>query len=207
MHIALRLSDGQVSAATVDRSTMNLTLFRSRKVPGDPGDRGASMVEFAIVVPVFIAVIMAIIDFSGAIFARNELGAGAANGARQGTIAEQAEGADAAILKQIRTSTDLMVNATVNRVVVYAATSTEEPPSQACQTGSGDPSCVIYSGQALQATSPDCPKGAWCADRRFSNDLIGVWISAEYRPITGLTPIRFTWDDQAVALIEPQVQR
>lgn len=166
------------------------------------------MVEFAIVVPVFIAVIMAIIDFSGAVFARNELGAGAADGARQGTIAEQADEADAAILEQVRNRTDLMINGTLKRVVIYKAVSTNDPPTPACQTGSGDPSCVIYTGQALGADGvPSCPTGAWCFDRREPDDLIGVWIAADYKPITGLTPISFSWEDQAVALIEPRVQR
>lgn len=51
------------------------------------GERGANLVEFALVVPIFLLLVMGIIDFSIAFNDYNRVRSGVAEGARQGVVA------------------------------------------------------------------------------------------------------------------------
>jgi hypothetical protein len=61
--------------------------FARRRGSGNTNERGASLVEFALVVPIFLLLVMGIIDFSIAFNDYNRVRSGVAEGARQGVVA------------------------------------------------------------------------------------------------------------------------
>jgi Flp pilus assembly protein TadG len=58
----------------------------SRRLAETPGRRGQAMVEFAIVLPIFILLLVGIIDGGRVIFANNQLAEIAREGARYGSV-------------------------------------------------------------------------------------------------------------------------
>ncbi len=40
---------------------------------------------------------------------------------------------------------------------------------------------------------------------RRGDDLLGVWVDAEYDGLSGITPLVFDWDDRAIVLVEPEI--
>lgn len=165
------------------------------------------MVEFALVAPLFFFLIMALIDGSTALMATNGMEAAVANAARRGAISEQGTDIDRNILAEIDNRFNGLVGVEIERIVVYSAESFDAVPSQACQTGGGDQTCVVY-GPADVGTAPDCDAAAyWCSAERDPGELAGVWVVSRYRSISGLTPISFRWTDAAQAIIEPEVVR
>lgn len=87
-----------------------MTILRHR-----PRPRGQALVEFAIVLPIFILVLVGIIDGGRVIFAGNSLSEAAREGARWGSV--QGRSADAASRTLIQTETILRLNGAPNPIV------------------------------------------------------------------------------------------
>ncbi|MGI9624373.1 MAG: TadE family protein [Acidimicrobiales bacterium] len=60
---------------------------RSLSAPAQRAERGANLVEFALVVPIFLLLVMGIIDFSMAFNDYNRVRSGVAEATRQGVVA------------------------------------------------------------------------------------------------------------------------
>ncbi|MCP4436162.1 MAG: pilus assembly protein [Actinomycetia bacterium] len=80
-----------------------------------PCERGAQLVEFALVVPIFLLLVLGIIDFSVAFNDYNSVRAGVSEGARQGVVANFADGGC------VGTSSQQLACLTRNRIGLDAA--------------------------------------------------------------------------------------
>ena len=80
-----------------------------------PDERGAQLVEFALVVPIFLLLIMGIVDFSVAFNDYNSVRSGVSEGTRQGVVANFADGGCSG------TSSQQLACLTKNRIGLDAA--------------------------------------------------------------------------------------
>ncbi|MFV0524742.1 MAG: TadE/TadG family type IV pilus assembly protein [Acidimicrobiales bacterium] len=177
--------------------------------PGSrPGrERGASLVEFAIVGPLFLLLIFALIDLAIGVFSLNASEAAAANAVRVGAIARDTPDADDRIIEAFKSTGSLGIGVKVNRLVVYRPETDRDGPSAACRAGTNETGCDVYGGSRLANPGSLCRTGGggWCPAERVGGELIGVWFEVEYGGLSGIIPVRWRRDGYAVARIEPDV--
>ena len=158
-------------------------------------ERGAAMVEFALVSVILFTIIFGLIEGGLLVRARNALNNSADEGARRGAIAGSAENADWQILRQLRARGTLAAT-DVNYVVVYRATASDAEPTPACAAGTPvNGECNIYeeSDFGVAEGAFDCGDanldGSWCPGSRAQDGVIeylGVYIDATHSGITGV---------------------
>ena len=165
-------------------------------------ERGASLVEFALVMPLLAFIIFGILDVGFGMQARESVSLSLSDAAREGTVARSAADADATILASIAQRIDTAVGVEVNRIVIYEADGILSEPSDNCKNGTAELGCNVYD--SLTAPAAACG-GGWCPVDREADDLLGVWISAQYTTITDYSPFDLTWTDHAVAIVEPEI--
>jgi Flp pilus assembly protein TadG len=152
-------------------------------------DRGAALVEAALITPVIMAMILMVVEVGMLLFSDLTVTNAAGDGARVAIVARNAEDADAQILARIKRSTTGLARAQIERIVIYQASSLESAPPAACTTGAAVSSpvnhCSVYTPADLDKTYQFLTCG-WCPEERNETDLIGVWIRMNYRSVTGL---------------------
>jgi hypothetical protein len=152
-------------------------------------ERGATMVEGALVIPLVLLLIFAIIW--GALLYRTVLTANhaAASGARASSVAANSVDADFQILDALKPSLNAVNKSAIKRIVVYPATTFSDTPSAAClASGTG---CNIYSAADLNKPDPTSAS-QWPGDAGFpatgrsvsgaDTSLVGVYV--ELKPGT-----------------------
>ena len=102
-------------------------MIQKRK-PNEKGERGASLLEFAIAATVFLTVLFAIVEFGRALWVHNALTDAARRGARYAVLHKSAEIED------------------VKKVVVYGDLTETTPILENLTTGNVD---VVYNGFKL----------------------------------------------------------
>ena len=178
---------------------MKAFLTRFRRSSRKDSERGASLVEFALVAPLFFLLVFGMIEGAALFFARNTIGLAASDAVREASLASNATDED--VLSVIARAEDNAFGSNITRVILFRAEDEKAEPSSACLTGGGDSDCVVYDGSVLGSTTfPACTAG-WC--NRSNPDGIGVWIVADYDGLTGLNPFPISWTVQKFALIEP----
>lgn len=168
------------------------------------GDRGAVLIEFALVLPVLVLLVLGIFEFGNAWRQVGTIERATQSGGR--TVSSQANGryADYETLRAIDAATSGLTGMEVTRVVVYNATGGDGTVPASCLNSSQSGLCNRYTGSVLDSpslasfpggssASPSCAGGvdsAWCPVSRnrtgSSPHRIGVHITAEYTPVTGL---------------------
>lgn len=131
-----------------------------------------------------------------------------ADAAREAAIAAADPGADVVVLDEIAARWDDTVGVEVVRVVVFNAPQLDAVPSASCRSGVVEPGCNVYATADVRARPTVCTPslaGGWCPADRRPDDLVGVWVEARFDSLSGATPIGFTWDDAAVAVVEPEI--
>lgn len=183
------------------------------------------MVEFALVLPVLVLLVLGVFEYGNAWRQTNSIERAAQQGGR--TVSSQANGryADYEALRAIDSAMASTSGMNVTRVVIFNATGgTGEVPTS-CLSGSQSGLCNTYTGAVLTSASlasfpggsvasPSCAGGvdaAWCPIGRnrtgSSPDRIGVHITAQYTPVTGLlSDIGVTIERTTVYQIEPCAQ-
>ncbi len=176
-------------------------------------ERGAVLVESALVVPLVMLLIFAVI-WGGFVF-RTYLTVdhAASTGARSATIAGNEPDADYQILQKIRPDLTALGKSSLQRIIVYPATKFEQPPSAAClASGTG---CNTYDSTDFnRPSSAFSVGGAYTKDDKFSSStrsvtagttsFVGIYIEA--KPLAGGMglPAPETLAQFKVLKIEPQ---
>ena len=184
-----------------------------RRSIGRKRERGAALVEAAIVTPAFFALIFGILEI-GLLF-RNSLTTnnGAVQGARAASVRGQAEDADYLIIRSVEHGLEAMDLQNLEMLVVFRATGPDSVVPTACLTASQTynpsnptaPACNRYTPADFFAEIEDpvtgnptgnfgCGGSAidrfWCPDDRETSlsagtDYIGIYIETNHQFISG----------------------
>jgi Flp pilus assembly protein TadG len=121
------------------------------------GDRGSLLPEFALAAPLMVFMLLGIYEFGMGYRERINLTSAVRSAARQATNLGEARQADYEALQGYRSTMARAKNITVNKVVIYKATSGGAPTDASCfslaalTNGNGvDNHCNIYSNNQLQ---------------------------------------------------------
>ncbi len=175
-------------------------------------ERGAAIVEAVLVTPLFLALVLGIIELGPFYMNWNAIHSASREGARVGSVAGTDPKADKQVLDDIAKRRRLSL-ARLNYVIIFqAATPTDQPPG-ACVTaaataGTGVPNvCNIYYPADFSRPASDFGTGTvTAADANWSAldrvdwsdgppDLIGVHLSTRHDTLTGIIPsatLRYT---------------
>jgi Flp pilus assembly protein TadG len=197
-----------------------------------PSDRGAVMIEFALIATLLFLLLSAVIDFGLAWRRSNEVAGTLRSAARVQAGLGNDGAADYQALFSLNSGVAEIGNANVERVIVYHSTSADGSVPGAClaltpsPAGAGDSTagaeCNVYSRDQLAALSPtsftasgasSCLPSAWdhwfCPAEREDRqkvgaDFVGIWMEAHYDYVVGALPgDGLTIRDKAIMRIEP----
>ena len=179
-------------------------MFPRRTGPPSSGrarrDRGVAAVGVTLIVALGAGLLGVLAD--AGLYAVADVTAGgiADDAARVAIVDRAAADVDARVLAEVRDRAAGLRRVQVDRVVVYRATGPDAGPPSACTTGSADAApadlCSVYEGEDLLRPPQDLTC-RWCPADRCLRDLVGVWITMSYRPLTALAPT-LTFTEHAV---------
>ncbi len=203
----------------------------ARRARRGRGDHGAILAESALITPFFIFLIFGILEFGGSFRDYLTLNNGTQTGARQASIAANANDADWQILTRIKLETAAMPQSQVQRIVVFHADGPISTVPSAClsgssgTTGSGSPlwtnACNVYVNPTWTTwvasdfgcgTVVPSPDRFWCpTNRKYAAtgakgppDYVGIYIQIKHKFITGLFGPDQTMTKTSIIQIEPQ---
>ncbi len=159
-------------------------------------DRGATIVEAALLTPVFFLLIFGLLEGAWILFGDHVIRGSASSGVR--TVSALANDADADFyaLASAKDGIDAIGRQNLVRVVVYRANGWGDPPTVACRNGTQVANvCNVYDGVDLSRPVSDfgcsgtSPDRFWCPTIRRTAvtgpqsppDYIGVWVQARHR--------------------------
>jgi len=187
------------------------------------GDRGAALVEMALVSPIVFLVTFAIIE--GGLWFKDYLTVGYAtrNGARA-AIAQDADSlADWDILRAVDKGLNALNRGDLELVVIFKADGFDDEPSASCMGGVGtshlsDPAnaCNVYFPADLERSYDDFRSDSypnrqnWPGELRDitetgGTDYVGVYVRAHHQMITGIYGDSRKIEDTSVMRIEPKL--
>ncbi len=163
---------------------------RARTPRGRVRERGAVLVEAALVAPIVLFIIFGI--FEGGLFMLSYLSLEdvSRDAAREMSIHSTQTDAEQVVVDEIISRLDVVDEGAVQRVIIYRASSVREAPSAACLAaaapGTAVDGCSVYTSAELTGGPVTC---GWCAADRIAGELVGVYIEMEYRSVTSLFPV------------------
>jgi Flp pilus assembly protein TadG len=188
-------------------------------VPQSKRERGAALLEFALVAPILLLLIFGAIEYG--MFFKDYLTV--SNTTRTGARVASAAGSDAdadyQIIQAVKAAATALpggANA-IQELSIYKSTSAGGKPTATCQTTSSvTDSCNTYTASAFSQPSSKfgCGAGsldsAWCPTTRQDSqaigpDYIGVWVKTTHGFITKLFGSSRTITDDVVMRIEPKM--
>lgn len=199
-----------------------------------PDEQGAALVEFALVLPVLVTLVLGVAEYGFAWRDSSTVATAARAGARTGASLAFNGQADYSILTSVSAALADVGAAQIQRIVIYKASSSDGAVPSTCTTTPADGIsgvCNVYRPADLSLTSSSftssttpagtaCNNAAvtskrdryWCPTSRKSPsmtggpDYVGVWIAVRYDAITNIIPNgSVTLKDDAVMRIEPQI--
>ena len=182
----------------------------------EQGERGAALVEFVMVIPLLLALLIGIAEFGIAMRDWLTVTSATRAGARVGTAAGQDQQADLLILQSVESAMGIGDIDDVTQVWIFLADEDGEPSSSICGAN-----CSLYVRSATACGWDPCPDIAnggsypdspWLpADRRVTItateelDRMGVRIVFEHQWLSEFLGFgTATWRDDAVMRMEPQ---
>jgi hypothetical protein len=195
------------------------------------GERGATLVEAVLVLPLFFTLVFGVMEAGYAWFGRSTVNNMSVVGARSGSGEANEVLADYAILQSVRDGAAGIGTARIQFVVVYRAVGPSDRVPEACKTASVTNAadvrgCNRYVPADLARPSTDfgCvgPPGPtqkidrfWCPTTRKTAltgangppDYIGIYVQATHQNLTGLDWPSFTFSQDTVMRIEPRTLR
>lgn len=181
---------------------------RRLRSPAADNERGAALVEFAIVASLLVTLVLGTIEIGMAWNDSQLVIQASRSGARVAAQLGQDPNADLRTLEAIEAGLD-QLGTGVQRIVVFDA-SVGDAPTAACQ-GSGHPgvagSCSVYD----QGHFTSFNQGAWLPNSRNNNiddaDLVGVYLELE-RPLqTGFFGgTEMTLEETTIMRVEPSLE-
>lgn len=135
-----------------------------RGAPGRRDQRGATLVEFAIVLPLLFVLSLGVIDVGFAIRSDMTMKQATRSGARTGASVGSLATADHEILRAVGSASGQLDDAEIGRIVVFKATDADGAVPPACLTATNGVagSCNVYGPEAFVADE-SCFEGASCS--------------------------------------------
>jgi len=187
-------------------------------------DRGAALLEFAIALPVFIALLLLVFDAGLGFSAARGSSSAARSAARVGALAGDSRSADFRVLNTLRAHFDVDRiqgdESGAQKIIIYRSdpTSPNGVPAAECFAASSPGRCNTYDASiltnlnatnfGLTVTRPDgtvtcdpgAPDAAWCPLERRADegDFLGVYVSSIYDAATGLETEAFNIEQRSV---------
>lgn len=194
-----------------------------RPVRGD-SERGAVVVEFALLLPVVALMAYGIVEFGLAWQDRLTVQTGVRSGARVAAAAANDAAADQTTLLSLGAAASDLGRDRIEWVLIYKSATGDGAVPATCLTPvphSVSGTCNAYSGSQVRGvvdgTAPaawfGCGVGSldvsWCPASRqaiqaLGADYLGVWMRATHPMITGLFGSSLTVQDRAVMRLEPK---
>ncbi|MGZ0179183.1 MAG: TadE/TadG family type IV pilus assembly protein [Acidimicrobiales bacterium] len=195
-----------------------LKYLRNRRASDD---RGAAIVEFAIAIPLFIALLLVVFDAGLGYSASRTSSSAARSAARVGALAGDARNTDFRILDTLRSDygNALADGDGLARIIVFRSdpTNANGAPPAGCGEQSIENVCNSYDAAILGSLAsetfasvtlpdgsvtctPSAPDAAWCPLNRRSDAgaFLGVYISSVHDTTTGIDSRVFNLEDRAV---------
>jgi Flp pilus assembly protein TadG len=177
---------------------------RARRRPRS--QRGAALVEAALVTPVVMLVILGSIELSMLSSSHLALGTAVAEAGREASIARDDSDADTQILTELRSRLDPVDADAVTRVIIYAPTGPNAPPSTSCSNGTEDGSCNVYSSLRPTAAELQCVASiGLCPGERDPRSLLGIEVRFVHQSLTGILGRNINLSRRSIVAIEPPV--
>ena len=190
-------------------------------------DRGAGLVELAILLPVIILFVFGTVELGLAWVSDNRVEGAVAQAARIGATSGSRDEADRDILVALRSSMPAEQLARLDRVVVFRAADASGRVPDACLKPSGTTSdvgvagsCNSYSGATVRLTTIDSMVGFggttgkkdsyWAPFSRKDHladppDYLGVFVRTRHQSVTGLAFARVNIQATSVFRIQPDL--
>src|SRR5882724_6439089 len=162
--------------------------------PQSVRERGAALVEFALVAPVLMLLIFGAFEYG--MFFKDYLTVAntTRTGARVGSAAGSGADADYQILQAVKVAAAALPggSASIQQISIYKAASAGGAPTTTCQTtSSATDKCNTYTSSAFSqpSTKFGCGAGSidsvWCPTTREDSqavgpDYIGVWVKTTH---------------------------
>ncbi len=185
------------------------------------GERGAALLEAALVVPLFLTLLLAVIEGGFAFYGRLTVANMSLAGARSASGQGNEVLADYNVLRAMRSGG--VVSGEITTIVVYKATSPGDSVPDACKSGSVTSLCNRYVAADLSkdvtqfgCTGPPGPTtkidGPWCPSGRKTAlsgtggppDYVGVYVEALHQDFTGILGQGITLRSDSIFRIEPR---
>ncbi len=199
-------------------------------VPSEPprrlhGDQGTALVEAGLMSPIFLFLILAIVEYGFFFSSYLAIGRASADAARTASVMGNAPNADYKIVQSIKQSTSALSPSDVKKIIVFKATGFDSVVAPACQptvdapiavTGSG---CNGYTGSAsfnlaevrFGCTAPNNLSQGYCPTSRKVGfappggppDYIGIYIRYNHTMLTGLFEEDHMIAETVITRVEP----
>jgi Flp pilus assembly protein TadG len=198
-------------------------MFRSRR---GHRERGATMVEFAVVTPLLLVLAFGTAEMGMAWVANNRVEASNSTAARIASSSGHLAEADLSVLQSLKSSLPQKQLNNLDRVIIFKATTANGSVPAACikavgstdetglNTATGTP-CNTYAGATVRGTIPTSSLGFpqddfWAPATRNDNlsdppDYIGVWVRTKYTSTTGTFFKDITITKTSVYRIQPDL--
>lgn len=192
------------------------------KVRRGRGERGATLVESALITPVLMLFVFGIFEFGFAFRDYLAVANSTRDGARAASVAGSDADADYRTLRAIQRASSALPEGALNYIVIYKASGPDAEPDASCLGTSQTGMCNVYYpsdfsrpadefGCAASSIAPLAPDRFWCPTDRETSvgaglDYVGVYIEIDHSYITGLFGSGVTFDDTIVLKVEPQEQ-
>lgn len=161
------------------------SMLRRRR--GSDGERGASTVEFALIAPLFFAVVFGGIEIGLMFRSYLALEDMSRSSARIASIERDDPDADGAILSRIALRADSL-QGEVTRIVIFKADTLDEEVPSDCLTASRSGICNSYAvtnGDVASIANGGVYENGWDGPDRSAFDNVGIYIEYEYQYATG----------------------
>lgn len=182
-------------------------------------DRGAALVEFGLILPLILVLVLGVMEFGMLYRTSNQLEHSLMIAGRVAGQQSNGRFADYEALRSLDSSLRAATGSTITKVIIYKAVATDGKPPPAClavvPTGSKAGVagvCNVYSSaqvgsSSLAAFPLVCGSswdGNWCPTVRDpQSDRVGVYVELKYQPLTGIIPKSFSATASAVYDVEP----
>jgi hypothetical protein len=186
-------------------------------------ERGAVLVELALVVPFLALLLFGGLQVGSAVIADSRVDRAVSQAARVGALAGGQATADRDVLLALQVSLPAQQLALLDRVVIFRASGADGKPPAACVKAEGSTSdvgaadCNTYSGATVRAVSssmtgfggaPGAKDSYWSPTTRRDAlvdppDYLGVWVRTAHVGVTGLPFARMTVASSSVYRLQP----
>jgi TadE-like protein len=182
-------------------------------------ERGASLLEFALVAPVLLLLTFGAFEYG--MFFKDYLTVSNTTraGARVGSAAGSSADADYQILQAVKAAATALPGGSnsIQQISIYRSAAAGGGPTNTCQsTSSAADRCNVYTAAAFAqpvskfGCGPGSIDAVWCPTTREDSqavgpDHIGVWVRTTHGFVTKLFGTAKTITDHVVMRIEPKV--